>query len=419
MKNLTKPSMVERFAASDKPNPEAVRIERTGGRYSAGVISGVSLCSRGEALGHGMWCDSVFLEQIVECGNSNLKPLKSRFAHPGLCSDGIGKSLGTIEGLHVVGDQSLGDFHFYASAHKTPDGDLANYVMDLAEEDPVNFGLSIVFTHDQEAEQELLTENGAKLEATDEGVPCWNMDGFTSPDPGNINNLPHARIAELRACDVVDDPAANPGGLFHRQDAMLSQASNVIDFVLGKSEAKPAFSAFGAEISIERVKDFFNSRLAAHGLTITEKGGSMSVKTDEKPVEPTEKQVETEPDGDEKQAEVVPADPKKDGEEPCSDEEKKCETKQSEKSDLEKFCMTFGHEAGAKYLLEGITFEQAQSKHIAELSAKLKDAEGRLSAFAQSGVDPVPFSAAPGSKGEEKPKSNREAFAAAIASSKN
>ena len=186
---------------------------------------------------------------------------------------------------------------------------------------------------------------------------------------------------------------------------MLSQASNVIDFVLGKSEAKPAFSAFGAEISIERVKDFFNSRLAAHGLTITEKGGSMSVKTDEKPVEPTEKQVETEPDGDEKQAEVVPADPKKDGEEPCSD--------------LEKFCMTFGHEAGAKYLLEGITFEQAQSKHIAELSAKLKDAEGRLSAFAQSGVDPVPFSAAPGSKGEEKPKSNREAFAAAIASSKN
>jgi len=74
---------VERFATQNAGKAE-LRIDRTGGRYESGVIRGVSLCSRGEALGHYMWCDSVFLDQITAAGKSHAKRLKSRFTHPDL-----------------------------------------------------------------------------------------------------------------------------------------------------------------------------------------------------------------------------------------------------------------------------------------------------------------------------------------------
>ena len=42
----------------------------------AGVLSGYSVITRGEALGHGMWVDGTFLSQVVEAGNASAKGLK-------------------------------------------------------------------------------------------------------------------------------------------------------------------------------------------------------------------------------------------------------------------------------------------------------------------------------------------------------
>lgn len=422
---------VDRFAiaikqADAKPT---LRVDREGGRYNAGVIRGVSLCSRGEALGHYMWCDGVFLDQITAAAKSNQKLLKSRFTHPDWCSDGMGKALGTLENFDRSGDQVFGDLHFYEAAHKAPDGDLAAYVMKLAEEDPANFGLSIVFSHDWDAEDEFHDENTKDIELKDEsGKVTETRRQFVSPDDKNTENLPHARLSELRACDVVDDPAANPSGLFHRQNPMLSQATDLFDFVVGKSKAAPALSAFGADIAPDRVREFFNNYLASSGLSLVKKESAMAknqTQLEDKPADESEKKTEPEKMPEEK-AESEPE--KKDEEEPEMMPEKKDE-EQSEKSDLAKFCEVFGHEAGAKYMLEGITFEAAQTKHIAALTSQIKEANEKLAAFASSGVDPVPFSALK-DKGRDKNNSeaanshdssqaNRDKFAASIATSQN
>ena len=111
----------------------------------------------------------------------------------------MGRHLGRLKDVRVEGEKVIGDLHFAQSAHATPEGDLAEYVMKLAEEDPAAAGLSIVFEHDQEAEQKFMTK--------------FSGDSFMSPDEDNVRNLPHVRLAKLRAADIVDEPAANPEGL--------------------------------------------------------------------------------------------------------------------------------------------------------------------------------------------------------------
>ena len=126
----------------------------------ARVIRGYSVVTRGEAKGHEAWIDETFLDQVVAVGNAIDTGLKSRFTHPGLCSDGLGKFLGRTRNFRRVDGRVVGDLHFAQAGSKSPDGDLAGYVMDLADEDPDAFGASIVFYHDMGAEQEFKSEIG-------------------------------------------------------------------------------------------------------------------------------------------------------------------------------------------------------------------------------------------------------------------
>lgn len=420
----------ERFAASTDPAANS-RVDRQGGRYGSGLISGVSICSRGEALGHRLWCDPVMLQQVLEFTPTDGKLLKSRFTHPGLCSDGMGKALGTIENVTVAGDQVYGDLHFYGTAHNAPDGDLAEYVMNFADEDPANFGLSIVFKHDFEAEEEFLLANGGQWVETEDG-PI--IIGFQSPDPDNVNNYPHARIRALQAADVVDEPAANPNGLFHRENQAIADGSRLLDFVLGRSTEVPALSALGVDVHPERVRSFVSNYLASAGLTVGQadpKGDTdMAIKNakpkgklaaGQDPQEEEKKPAETkpgetkpaadetkptdgdpEPDGDESVSEdpkaAKPADGKMDPEE-CDDMPAEEETDANAdpaskcsdpaKADLAKFCSTFGYEAGSKFYLEGVSFEAAQTKHISALTAERDAMKQKLDAFATSGIEPL------------------------------
>jgi hypothetical protein len=77
----------------------------------------------------------------------------------------------------------------------------------MAAKEPLHFGASIVFSRDQEAEDEFMrTHLGVEKSMGDaEG------QSFRSPDPANVENLPHARCAQLHAADLVDDPAATDG----------------------------------------------------------------------------------------------------------------------------------------------------------------------------------------------------------------
>ena len=159
----------------------------------------------GEALGHNMLVDEVMLKQCVDAVNgTGGHGMKSRFTHPGACSDAMGKMLGKVKNARVLGDKAVADLHLAEHASKTPDGDLADYVMSLAEESPHDFGMSIAF----DGKAVWKNAAGAEFETS-------NANGDRAARPADaISDKPFARITKMRASDVVDEPAANRDGLF-------------------------------------------------------------------------------------------------------------------------------------------------------------------------------------------------------------
>lgn len=186
-----------------------------------GVINNFAVISKGEANGHDMEIDDIALEQIVELGNKTKIGIKSRFGHPNMSNTALGTFLGRVKNLWRDEDVVRGDIHFDKTAYKTPNGDLASYVMDLAENDPDAFGASIVF--DAELE-ERLNKDGTRKKDKKTGQPL----------------LPLVRFKKLWAVDTVDNPAANDGmfGTFFNEDIQISaEMTTFLDRFLGNPDA--------------------------------------------------------------------------------------------------------------------------------------------------------------------------------------
>ena len=227
---LDSPPKYTRLQATTFKSDEPLQIDPKGGRFGAGIIRRASLITTGEALGHGMWVDEAFLGQISN-KLSEKSSVKVRFTHPGLSSDGLGKVVGRAFSIEdsLDGGQMFADIEFLQSGHNTPDGDLAGYLDGTGRRrrlssDPDNVWLFRSFLNViLGAEQTFTGEN-----SDEEG-------SFTSPDADNVHNYPHARLHNLQAADFVDDPAANPDGLFHRSQEIAQDAEKLAAYALGLS----------------------------------------------------------------------------------------------------------------------------------------------------------------------------------------
>lgn len=354
-----------KYLRSQPSKSTDAKVDRTGGYRKAGIIRGVSVITAGEALGHDMWIDSTMVEQVSEAINQRNKGVKSRFTHPSMSGDGLGKHVGRIMDSEVSADgtQAIADQHFSESGHSTPDGDLAGYLMDLAEEDPEAYGLSIVFGLDEAAMAEFAAEF-----TDDRGT-------FTSPDPLNKNNYPHARLSELRAVDAVDEPAANPNGLFHRESEIVEQANAMAAFALGLTNETPHAIALG--LDADRVRGFVSRFLTSNNLEIRAMAEPNEVEeaTPETPVAPAEAEVET-------VEEVATPEPIQ-------------QVATSERSEAKRFQEAFG-DKGAVWFAEGLSFEQATQRNSQLQEARIADLEKKLAAIGSVAgeVTPVDFDSA-------------------------
>lgn len=169
--------------------------------------------------------DNVTLQQVADAINGPNKGLKARWTHPHLCEDGMGKHLGYWTNARIDGDAVVADLHLSETAFKSPAGDLGNYVLELAEEDPDAFGVSVAGRFTTEMEQE--------LEAS---------------EPGTIVPI---RFERLRAADVVADPAATRGGMFSVDDfGLAGYGEQFIRLAFGDADGQEVF---------ERVTAFLES----------------------------------------------------------------------------------------------------------------------------------------------------------------
>jgi hypothetical protein len=141
----------------------------------AGVIRGVSLITKGPALGHGVMIDDKTLEQVKTAAEQYAGGLKVKLDHSG----GAGDSVGDLDALRIDGEKLLGDLHLLQnSPHRA-------YILEIAQRIPDTFGLSIAFSGPSEKSSDKLTTL--------------------------------QRCSEIYSVDLVSEPAANPSGFFARK----------------------------------------------------------------------------------------------------------------------------------------------------------------------------------------------------------
>src|SRR4030042_3785911 len=175
--------MTEKFRTNNIP---------LAGTVDGSVIIGVSVATTGEAQGHHLLFDEKSLTQLKQLGELKTTGIKSRFTHPDWFHDGLGKYLGRVKNFQVVsGSKLIGDLHISPTAHSSPAGNLAEYVLALASEDPSAFGVSVVVDLDRV----WITQDGEEVPAS--GRHPSNATGDT----------PVASITSFYAADLVDDPA--------------------------------------------------------------------------------------------------------------------------------------------------------------------------------------------------------------------
>ncbi len=359
------------------------------------TIQNVSMVARGEALGHDVWLDNQFLAQVYQAANAEEKGVKSRFTHPSMSGDGFGTFVGRVVNPKLAGDKVIGDLRFARAASKSPGkGDLPAYISQLAAEDPASFGMSIVFASDEQAERDFFIQYGGQIIEDPMAGEVWDNSTFRSPDPLNTKNLPHARLADLQAVDFVDEPAANPDGLFHREQNLLSEANNLAAYALGLANSKPELVQLDS-LNAERVRGFVTRFLSTHKLEVRPMADEAKIEIDMTPVDDAvasdelqavESDLITEVVGEPAGGEVVV-------------EAGELVTASADRTEALRFQKAFGDQ-GLTYWASGKSMEEAYATHTTSMQTKIESLTQEL-ASAQKAIkllsgekSPITFEAA-------------------------
>lgn len=200
------------------------------------IIAGFAVVTKGMTHDERGEFDDSALEAVVELGNNVKTGIKSRFGHPNMSSTALGTFLGRVKNFRKDGNVVRADLQIDQTAHDTPSGDLAQYVMNLAESDPNAFGSSMVIYWDAEYRKD------------DNGQVLTGENGEALP--------PLMRVKKLFAVDIVDDPAANNGlfGFFSGSVKPSAEMTAFLDKFLESPEAVHKVAEFLRRYEFNRTK---------------------------------------------------------------------------------------------------------------------------------------------------------------------
>lgn len=158
--------------------PDSFSVDR-----NAGKITGLSLGTVGEALGHWADFDATTLKQIVD-QFAVKERIKARFGHPEAFKDPIGTEVGYFENPRLNGEKALADFVAIPTEYNKA---ALDHLFKFAEAGKSMIGISI----------EAYTDRVTYSESGDDRE--------------------YVRIKSLEAAAFVSDPSANPDGLFSQK----------------------------------------------------------------------------------------------------------------------------------------------------------------------------------------------------------
>lgn len=149
------------------------------------IIRGMVIMEAGPLKDGRYAVDATTLKQLVELGNRGVIKSHLSHAHAHGFQDGITSRLGEFVNFRMDGNKVRADLRLYEAASKGPAGDLAEYVMLLAEEAGETFGVSVV---------------------------------ITAKDGENIDGKARLRIIDFSAADLVGEPAATSAAFSEQPD---------------------------------------------------------------------------------------------------------------------------------------------------------------------------------------------------------
>jgi len=310
-----------------------------------GQILGAKIIEAGQVNDDRPWeIDAKALEQVVLYGNRPNRGIKARFTHPGLSDDGLGKYLGRWSNFRLDGDAVRADLQIAESASQSPNGDLREYVLTLAEEDPESFGVSIAFRLDWD-------EMDPELE---EG------------------ELQAVRFSALYAADVVDEPAATRGGLFSwggDQASIPAEAEELIDRYF--ADVPPAKL-------LERFAGFLTRYARRKGLDMPELStAAPEVEEQETNVQTNEQQPESASEPQEQE-----------------DQEQPVVAAELSRDEAQQYIELFG-DAGARWYLEGRPMLECVQEALASRDERIAELSKRLDAALSASGEEEPLDASP------------------------
>jgi len=239
------------FAAGDTNEPRFECVDREGKK-----LNGVQITLEGEALGHGIWLDRQFCQDVVDAGNARGEAgVKVRFGHPAMCSDALGTYLGRAKNFRLVdltrknGCAAAG---VLADVYLDENADRTDWILNMAESAPDTFGQSIVFTY---ADTKYIDKDGVWHQMSEEGATMDN----------SADGKEYAILGVLHGTDFTDTPAATDG--VFSQDSLAAEGEELLTAhpqireVLEKSP-KNVFE-FLERVGLKSVIDAFeNNRVA-------------------------------------------------------------------------------------------------------------------------------------------------------------
>lgn len=206
------------------------------------ILHDVQITLEGEAKGHGVYLDREFCEAVAEAGNATGDVgLKVRYGHPAMCSDAIGTELGRaknfrvvdvereIDGEKVTAAGVIADIEILKSAHSAPQGDIAAHVLAVAEEDPGQFGQSIVFTYSDWVVKDadgVRHSYNAEVKEGELSEKAWREQ--------SADGKVYAVMGKLHGTDFTDTPAAtdgifSTGTLAEEAEQMLDEHPQILE----------------------------------------------------------------------------------------------------------------------------------------------------------------------------------------------
>lgn len=331
--------------------PEFVECKLGSIDMDKGVLYGVKIIELGEINdSRPYYVDEETLQQVVELGNNSPKGVKVRYTHVEH-EDAMGSHLGRANNFRIENGSVRADITFARSAFASPKGNLAGYVMTLAEEDSESLGMSV----------------------------AGMLDANRMSDEGDEGTMP-LRFYELYSADVVAEPAATRNGIFSIQEDNMKDQLGV-----------------KVEVSVDEEKrqesEMEEKTPREPGVEGGDKPSSIQASEDEEKVEASEDYKDKEEMTEEEEKMMEEEEKMEEGEEkPIEAEEESIEDKMEEEEEdkmsekkpiaasAQMFVDHFGKD-GALWYLEGRDLNECFAQKVNAQDAEIKQLKEELAKF--------------------------------------